>query len=532
MAAIKAVHECLFCPQTFGTAFEKDDHVLEHFAQEICTECNQHLIRIGRNLYTLHNAVTCIRADIKSEAEIALCPVTNQSMCSTKSQHDMKDCLATESICVENVLIKPEPYSYDEREYDLMRTDLLIDNEGTNFDVAIDSAVQVEIIEGQSVLECSELDFSDKSYDKLSGRKRKNRNRSKCDECGKWLHVYALKRHKKVKHQSPICTICTKSFPSEEELLNHQSVCMLKLTESNKDDEYKCDVPGCEKVYHLKASLQRHQKLSHDPDNDSQVACEICNKVMNSLSIPRHMRVSHNSAGEFVCKICSKVFKGEDELVAHKPECSLRRSNQEWNKRGVFECEICKKTYSSRATVYKHKQKHHNPNGLRKSEQNVPVPCHICGKLMFAESLKKHIILQHHEPGTHICRLCVKIFPNEEELANHQQECDKTGEFECHVCKKGFFLKASLVRHVKTIHDLQREKEEPIACDECGKMLSKKTLKTHKRIKHSPPGTAVCTTCARIFPNNEELMRHKTQCLLKKKRSISKRQKNIENDTI
>lgn len=56
-----SVHQCLFCPQTFDSATEKDDHILEHFAQVTCTECNQNLIRIGEYLYIRHDEVTCIK---------------------------------------------------------------------------------------------------------------------------------------------------------------------------------------------------------------------------------------------------------------------------------------------------------------------------------------------------------------------------------------------------------------------------------------------------------------------------------------
>ncbi|XP_031628878.1 uncharacterized protein LOC116344466 [Contarinia nasturtii] len=70
MDEIRTVHQCLFCPQTFDSASEKGDHILQHFAQETCIECDQHLIRIGSNLYTLHNAVTCIKVNIKTEDPI------------------------------------------------------------------------------------------------------------------------------------------------------------------------------------------------------------------------------------------------------------------------------------------------------------------------------------------------------------------------------------------------------------------------------------------------------------------------------
>ncbi|XP_055321248.1 uncharacterized protein LOC129577760 [Sitodiplosis mosellana] len=55
------VHQCLFCSQTFDSAVEKDDHILEHFVHVTCSECNQDLIQIGSKLYAEHNTMTCIK---------------------------------------------------------------------------------------------------------------------------------------------------------------------------------------------------------------------------------------------------------------------------------------------------------------------------------------------------------------------------------------------------------------------------------------------------------------------------------------
>lgn len=56
-----SVHPCLFCTQTFDTAFDKDDHILQHFIHETCLKCNLDLIRIGGKLYAEHNTTTCIK---------------------------------------------------------------------------------------------------------------------------------------------------------------------------------------------------------------------------------------------------------------------------------------------------------------------------------------------------------------------------------------------------------------------------------------------------------------------------------------
>lgn len=67
------MHQCLFCPQIFDSASDKDDHLLKHFIRETCTECNQNLIQIGRCLYVQHNEATCIKR--------VATPVKNGDLC-------------------------------------------------------------------------------------------------------------------------------------------------------------------------------------------------------------------------------------------------------------------------------------------------------------------------------------------------------------------------------------------------------------------------------------------------------------------
>lgn len=59
-----------------------------------------------------------------------------------------------------------------------------------------------------------------------------------------------------------------------------------------------------------------------------------------------------------------------------------------------------------------------------------------------------------------------------------------------------------------------------IACEICGKTLSRGALKTHRTIFHSPLGTLFCRTCFKIFPCADTLNTHKVQCGLKSKVSL------------
>ena len=53
--------------------------------------------------------------------------------------------------------------------------------------------------------------------------------------------------------------------------------------------------------------------------------------------------------------------------------------------------------------------------------------------------------------------------------------------FSCPVCNKGLTRKASIKRHILTVHDKQR----PYKCDVCDRKLSTaSSLKRHKKVKH------------------------------------------------
>lgn len=80
----------MFCPQTFGTAAAKDDHVLEHFAQETCLECNRNLIRIGGSLYTKHDSSICVERTLKIEPRTVEPPTTESFATQSHTESDSK----------------------------------------------------------------------------------------------------------------------------------------------------------------------------------------------------------------------------------------------------------------------------------------------------------------------------------------------------------------------------------------------------------------------------------------------------------
>lgn len=109
-----------------------------------------------------------------------------------------------------------------------------------------------------------------------------------------------------------------------------------------------------------------------------------------------------------------------------------------------------------------------------------------------------------------------------EELTQHKlKECDKSGAFECSICKKVYVLKASLKKHIQKHHDPQYKKSAPVPCQICGKEMRKESLAKHIRIVHISVGKHACKFCARVFSSEEEFLTHKLQCLWKRSNNES-----------
>lgn len=209
-----SVHECLFCPQTFSSAIEKDDHTLEHFAQEICTECNRNLIRIGGNLYTLHTKETCIEnklqhhinASIKTESPIGVEVSDEIEMqnepCMSNLVFNTVDQISEpaaiqDSSDVEDVHIKIEfePSNIQNQHESQIKIEeqfiALNDDDSQDYYDEIFSTNAEHCLDNLS----TELNSEDSQSQNQLYEKGSNK-REKCDVCSKTFYVGTLKRHK------------------------------------------------------------------------------------------------------------------------------------------------------------------------------------------------------------------------------------------------------------------------------------------------------------------------------------------------
>ena len=128
-----------------------------------------------------------------------------------------------------------------------------------------------------------------------------------CKECKKTFSSRSnLKAHISLKHlniKGHKCDVCTMSFLSKKDLINH-----VRQHHSEESDKLKCQ--ECEKTFGHKSSYERHVKTCRRKGNHP---CPDCSKSFGSKdSLYNHKRAKHSS----LLHICEKCGKGFDRMFS------------------------------------------------------------------------------------------------------------------------------------------------------------------------------------------------------------------------
>ena len=154
----------------------------------------------------------------------------------------------------------------------------------------------------------------------------------------------------------------------------------------------------------------------------------------------------------------------------------------------------------SQALANKHYHKNHPPLKCPNCEQLFNNPC----------SLQRH--KYSHLELKFPCRSCSRSFPFESDLINHRLKHRRHPGHQCNhqskgtVCRKWFFVKSDLTKHIKThsgnIH----------SCMECDyTTYDIRYLRAHM-YTHSDQEKYVCGNCNKHFKHHTQLIRHKEKC--------------------
>jgi len=204
-----------------------------------------------------------------------------------------------------------------------------------------------------------------------------------------------------------------------------------------------------------KQQFVRHME-SHSQDFFTK--CEICGKKMRSKSLKKHIDMLHSEMTSDVkeplsCPDCQKKFYSDEKLERHR---YLNHSS-------ILQCSTCGKSFTDKKVFINHQKGH---------RFDTPTACDVCGKTLKRSSLIKHMAI------------------------HHSVDRPQAKSHSCHICGKIFYMKSTLVIHMKKHYN-----QKDILCtfEGCNKAFyTTGLMKDHVRV-HTGQAIRQCVTCSKEF---------------------------------
>ncbi|EAT39684.1 AAEL008535-PA [Aedes aegypti] len=222
----------------------------------------------------------------------------------------------------------------------------------------------------------------------------------------------------------------------------------------------------------------------------------------------------------FVCEECGEEFEGFDTLRKHsikdhdkqhimccnnqfKTRTLLHQHVQNVLNPQEIKCEICNRTFKFQSGYNRHKEEVHADEHL------LIFKCDRCPRSFPKQKLLKRHLKEHEtlENEKAKCEVCGKCFRTRIHMKRHvTQVHDKTFEFMCEICSKGFMKHSELKAH-REYHELSPE-EMKKQCPVCNKWL--KNLRYWRRhvTRHQNEGAHKCEHCSHVSVNLLSLKQH------------------------
>lgn len=221
-------------------------------------------------------------------------------------------------------------------------------------------------------------------------------------------------------------------------------------------------------------------------------SCYLCG--ISVFSLYHHLKRVHKVGKTFDCDNCGKSFNLKNDLLLHmKTHLSIEY-------REKFTCLVCLSEFLSKASLMNHEKTFHND-----VDEIHPCDYEGCNK-SFKSRMK---FLQHkkavHDGGKFMCIICNKFFASKQYLRKHNIQChSKKKLMECHVCGKSFPQGSQFKRHL-LIHEEKRFKCEYENCEKLFQFRA--SLVKHIETVHLSSSIS-CDQCSYIFPTQRHLNRH------------------------
>ncbi|XP_029351161.1 zinc finger and SCAN domain-containing protein 2 isoform X2 [Echeneis naucrates] len=288
------------------------------------------------------------------------------------------------------------------------------------------------------------------------------------------LTVHHKNSHLQESQLPQICSICSQSFVTSSELLEHK-----KCHVTTK--RYICQ--KCGEGFDSLLARSQHRKIHRVM---SKFKCPQCEKTFTRRSdVKRHLS-THTGERPYKCSQCDKRFSLHFMLTKH-----LRVHTGE----RPFQCSHCPKRFALLPVLARHERMHTGEK---------PFLCSQCGKGFLSQGeLSKHHT-SHADNRPYSCPQCGKGFKSKKTQQRHVITHMGARPYTCTYCGKGFTKPCALTRH-----NLTHTGERPFPCGHCDKsFLTLNEAQQHQRI-HTGERPYACDICEVKFRTSSQLGRHK-----------------------
>ncbi|XP_036216679.2 uncharacterized protein [Bactrocera oleae] len=241
----------------------------------------------------------------------------------------------------------------------------------------------------------------------------------------------------------------------------------------------------CSKQFRGNNDLRRHMLIHSD---ERPYKCEQCgNCYRQAVNLRNHINCAHTNQRQYACEQCPKMFAVKERLRLH-----MRLHSGE----KPYACPECDKRFARGGHLKQHVISHHKSS----------IKQYICEKCSTAFStpsnLRAH--MDRHENGPdHYCEICKEHFPNEPVLKAHINKLHyKLGQFDCDICKETIEDDA-LAKHMKTHTNVKTH-----VCEVCKSyFMQKSQYNVHMRM-HTGERPYQCRICWQTYAYSSVLKLH------------------------
>ena len=267
-----------------------------------------------------------------------------------------------------------------------------------------------------------------------------------CQFCPKTFKLKQhLTRHERVHTGArPFeCSICKRTFKQSSHLTRHIKMHGMGKNSGGESDaiEASDDVDPYEyKQPHHLTRLARKQSTAKKECADGEMSRNgeesspaFCHKTQHE----EKKDALSNLVKPYKCRICAKTFKSKKGQLYHIARCTLA------------------------ASEFTPKRRWYPVKKDTKSDSSKPYQCKKCGKRFD----RKQILVIHERVHSgnrpFHCDICGKSFPIAGNLARHK--ITHTGEkpWICYICGKGCTQKSNMEAHIRLVHKVKGEEEQP-----------------------------------------------------------------------